>query len=59
MQSQSTRREFLLRTGITSAGKTVSSEQVLHAMEETDAGFVLPAWAESWVEADAQRPWPP
>ncbi|MEL7301205.1 MAG: acyl-CoA thioesterase [Pseudomonadota bacterium] len=49
----------LFRTAIVSKGKAVMTDDVIEIMEGVDASPPLPDWAEAWIEADRQRPWPP
>ncbi len=50
---------ILLRTGVTEKGRLVPTDRVLAALGQETESPGLPDWAQSWVEADATRPWPP
>ncbi|MCV2863200.1 acyl-CoA thioesterase [Defluviimonas sp. WL0075] len=50
---------MLLRSAITSASGIVPPAQVLSAMGHGVDSPDLPGWVTAWIEADAQRPWPP
>lgn len=50
---------LFIRTGVTERGRLVPVERVTEALGLPGAGPDLPDWAQAWVAADAQRPWPP
>lgn len=51
---------ILVRTAVTSDKGIVAPDQVIAAMGHAEVTSPpLPAWIESWIAADAQRPWPP
>lgn len=49
----------LVRTAVTRGSGTVPNAEVPAAMG--DPAFLLPPepWVQAWIDADAQRPWPP
>ncbi len=49
----------LIRTGVTSKGKVVPSQGVAIALGYPDWFGDIPDWVQAWIDADAQRPWPP
>jgi len=49
----------LIRTGVTSKGKVVPSQEVADALGHPDWQAPMPDWVKGWVESDALRPWPP
>ncbi|WP_421702472.1 acyl-CoA thioesterase [Aliiroseovarius sp.] len=49
----------LLRTAVTSKGGAVPTAEVAGAMNLDPTSPTLPDWAEAWIAADSQRPWPP
>ena len=50
---------MLIRSAVTSKEGIVPPARVLEAMGLSGESPVLPAWVQAWVEAEAQRPWPP
>lgn len=50
---------MLLRGAITSAKGIVAPETLFRAAGRAPESPPLPAWVQSWIAADAQRPWPP
>jgi len=50
---------ILLRTGITGKGKTISTDEVLEAMNVTDWKPEPSDWVKSWIASEEHRPWPP
>lgn len=50
---------ILLRTAVTEHGSIVPTDQVLDALGETASSPDMPDWAQTWIDADATRPWPP
>lgn len=48
----------LFRTAIVSNGRAVPTEKVAALMGGISSP-ALPNWARNWIDADAQRPWPP
>ena len=50
---------MLLRSAFISKGGIVPPAEVLAALGQTQDSPPLPDWIGQWVEADAQRPWPP
>ena len=49
----------LIRTGVTSQGKVIATQEVVDALGYPDWHGELKDWVKSWAEADAKRPWPP
>ena len=49
----------LFRTGVTSKGKAVSVDEVLKEIGILNWKPKLPDWAESWINNEKERPWPP
>lgn len=49
----------LIRTGVTSKGKVLPTQEVAEALGFAEWTGVLPAWVKGWADADALRPWPP
>ncbi|QCO57506.1 acyl-CoA thioesterase (plasmid) [Pseudorhodobacter turbinis] len=49
----------LLRSAITSKAGIVPPEQVLQALGQSPQSPALPDWVQGWIDADADRPWPP
>lgn len=50
---------MLVRTAVTSPQGIVSPDKVLSALGVEGVSPALPDWVQSWIEADACRPWPP
>lgn len=50
---------ILLRTAVTGKAGIVPPGRVLDAMGHPPARPEAPGWVTAWIEADAQRPWPP
>ncbi len=49
----------LLRTGVTSAGKVIPSQELLSAMAIDADHLKLSEWEQSWIDTENARPWPP
>ena len=49
----------LVRTGVTSKGKVIPTQDVADALNHPDWYGDMPEWVRAWAEADAMRPWPP
>lgn len=49
----------LFRTAVTDAHGIVPIDDVIAAMGRDDVSPTLPSWAQAWVTAEAERPWPP
>jgi len=49
----------LLRTGITSKGKVIATDELLAAMNITDWKPEPSGWVKSWISIEENRPWPP
>ena len=49
----------LLRTGVTSKGKVVPSNEVLDALGATNLMLEPSEWVKSWINSEENRPWPP
>ena len=50
---------MLLRSAFISKGGIVPPAEVLAALGQAQDSPDLPAWIKSWIESDAERPWPP
>jgi acyl-CoA thioesterase FadM len=50
---------MLLRSAVTSDKGIVPPAEVMRAMGLDLASPALPGWVAAWIDADAQRPWPP
>ncbi|MCF3974156.1 acyl-CoA thioesterase [Paracoccus salsus] len=50
---------MLLRSAFTSAQGIVPPARVLEALGHRMDSPALPDWVQAWIDADAQRPWPP
>ncbi|WBU63707.1 acyl-CoA thioesterase [Paracoccus aerodenitrificans] len=50
---------MLLRSACTAGKGIVSPSEVVAAMGHDIESPELPDWVKAWIEADAQRPWPP
>lgn len=51
--------QALYRSAVTGKSGIVSPHDVVKAMGVTQTPPVLPRWAQAWVDAEAERPWPP
>lgn len=49
----------LLRTGVTSKGRVIPTQDVADALGHPDWNTPMPAWVKAWADSDATRPWPP
>ncbi|MBE9637543.1 acyl-CoA thioesterase [Salipiger mangrovisoli] len=49
----------IYRVAVTSAAGMILPERVMALLGADTASPPLPAWVRSWIEAEAQRPWPP
>ncbi len=49
----------IIRAAITSKSGIVPSAEVAAEMGITDQAPELPTWIQTWIEAEAKRPWPP
>lgn len=49
----------MCRTVITAKGRLVKTDEVAKALGREDWNPPLPRWVHAWIEADAERPWPP
>jgi len=49
----------LLRTGVTSKGKVIPTQDVAVALGYPEWTGAMPDWVKAWADADAGRPWPP
>jgi len=50
---------ILYRSAVTDKNGIVATGRVTTALHFTGPAPVLPAWVTAWIEAEAQRPWPP
>lgn len=50
---------LLVRSAVTSAEGIVPTDRVLAAMGLPGWHRPLPPWVAAWIEAEAERPWPP
>jgi acyl-CoA thioesterase FadM len=50
---------ILIRAAVTGKNGIVPPAEVLRAMGQDPQGPELPGWVQSWIAADAERPWPP
>ncbi len=49
----------LIRTGVTSKGKVIPTQDVAVALGHPDWFGIIPDWVQAWIDADGLRPWPP
>ncbi len=49
----------LLRTGVTSRGRSVETEQVIKALGVPEWNPSPSDWPRAWIESESLRPWPP
>jgi len=49
----------LLRTGITSKGKVIHSDEVIEAMGDSELILEPSGWVSDWIASEENRPWPP
>ena len=49
----------LLRTGVTSKGKVIATDQVKEALEIQDWQPEPSPWVKAWIASESLRPWPP
>ena len=49
----------LLRTGVTSKGSVVPTQDVADALGHSEWNTTMPDWVKAWAESDKTRPWPP
>ena len=49
----------LIRTGVTSKGGVVDTQEVLEAMGKPDWKMPPTGYVAEWIESDGDRPWPP
>jgi hypothetical protein len=50
---------MLLRSAITSKSGIIAPVEVLKQLGQSPQSPALPDWVAKWVDADAERPWPP
>lgn len=51
--------QIVYRAAVTGPGGIVPTEQVRAALGYSDPAPQMPGWVQAWIDADAQRPWPP
>ena len=51
--------QILCRSAVTGPKGIINPNDVLLDMSRNDAPPELPEWVQSWIAADATRPWPP
>lgn len=51
--------QVLIRSAIISKAGMVPPRELARAMGVAEEGPELPGWVKAWIEAEAQRPWPP
>ncbi len=51
--------QVLLRMAVTSQSGIVDPARVAGALGHPGESPVLPGWVQAWIDADAERPWPP
>ncbi|MFC2966973.1 acyl-CoA thioesterase [Acidimangrovimonas pyrenivorans] len=51
--------QALLRLAITDAGGIVAPVKLVEALGAAQESPELPRWVRAWIEAEAERPWPP
>ncbi len=51
--------QIVYRSAVTGRRGIVPSAEVTAAMGFTGAAPDLPRWVQAWIDADAERPWPP
>jgi len=51
--------QIVYRSAVTGPGGIVPTEQVMAAMGLDGPAPEMPGWVQAWIDADAQRPWPP
>ncbi|MBM7067112.1 acyl-CoA thioesterase [Actibacterium sp. 188UL27-1] len=51
--------QALYRAAIVSRDGIVPPAKVIDGMTDTPPDLTLPSWVQAWIDADAERPWPP
>ena len=51
--------QALYRAAVTDANGIVAPSRILEVMGMPEDALTLPPWVQSWIETEAQRPWPP
>jgi len=51
--------QALFRSAVTDKNGIVAPARILDAMGQNATSPALPDWVQSWIDADATRPWPP
>ncbi|MFW2542710.1 acyl-CoA thioesterase [Primorskyibacter sp. 2E107] len=47
------------RSAITDSKGIVTTDRIMHAMQQDVASPELPEWIKAWITAEDKRPWPP
>lgn len=50
---------ILLRSAVTDTDGIVTPDRVIAAWGRDVPEMTLPPWAQAWIDAEAERPWPP
>lgn len=51
--------QIVYRSAVTDRNGIVPTARILEAIGYSGPPPELPAWVQAWIDADAQRPWPP
>lgn len=58
-KGQDCANQIVYRSAVTGKNGILPTAEVLEAMGFEGPDPVLPPWIQAWIDADAQRPWPP